>query len=74
MALELNLGLDSFVVGDDNEAEREAMRLHEPEVEVVDFPQDITKLADCMRKVYENYFWSWELTEEDQKKTIEYRQ
>lgn len=74
MALELNLGLDSFVFVDDNEAEREAMRLHEPEVEVVDFPQDITKLADCMRKVYENYFWSWELTEEDQKKTIEYRQ
>ena len=36
IAEELNLGLDSFVFVDDNEAEREAMRIQQPEVTVVD--------------------------------------
>lgn len=74
MASDLNLGLDSFVFLDDNEAEREGMKFHVPEVEVVDFPQDITMLSDCIQQVYENYFWSWKLTEEDRDKTTQYRQ
>ena len=74
MAEELNLGLDAFVFVDDNEAEREGMKIHAPQVAVVDFPSDITRLADCMREVYEKYFWSFRLTREDMEKTVQYRQ
>lgn len=74
MALELNLGLDAFVFVDDNEAEREGMKINAPEVAVVDFPADVTTLASCMRQVYEDYFWSWKLTEEDREKTVQYQQ
>lgn len=74
MAAELNLGLDAFVFVDDNEAEREGMKIHVPEVAVVDFPTDVSALADCMRQVYEQYFWSWKLTEEDKEKTAQYQQ
>lgn len=74
MASELNLGLDAFVFVDDNEAEREGMRINVPEVKVVDFPADISTLADCMRQVYEQYFWSWKLTDEDKEKTAQYQQ
>ena len=74
MAEELNLGLDAFVFVDDNEAEREGMKIHAPQVAVVDFPSDVTRLADCMREVYEEYFWSFHLTREDLEKTVQYRQ
>ena len=73
MAEELNLALDAFVFVDDNEAEREGMKIHAPQVAVVDFPSDITRLADCMREVYEEYFWSFRLTREDMEKTVQYR-
>lgn len=74
MAEELNLSLDAFVFVDDNEAEREGMKIHAPQVAVVDFPSDITMLADCMRDIYEEYFWNFRLTKEDQEKTMQYRQ
>lgn len=74
MAAELNLGLDAFVFVDDNEAEREGMKINIPEVTVVDFPADISTLADCMQQIYEDYFWSFKLTEEDREKTTQYQQ
>lgn len=74
MAAELNLGLDAFVFVDDNEAERAAMQIELPEVAVADFPSDISQLAESMRQVYEQYFWSWKLTEEDREKTRQYQE
>ena len=74
IAEELNLGLDSFVFVDDNEAEREAMRIQQPEVTVVDFPTDLTTLPAVMAEVYENYFFTWHLTDEDKAKTAQYQQ
>ena len=74
IAEELNLGLDSFVFVDDNEAEREAMRIQQPEVTVVDFPTDLTTLPAVMAEVYENYFFTWHLTDEDKAKTMQYQQ
>lgn len=70
----LNLGLDAFVFVDDNEAEREAMRIHLPEVTVADFPADIAQLAVSMRNIYDTYFWNWRLTEEDKVKTRQYQE
>ncbi len=40
MAMELNLGLDSFVFFDDNPVERERMRAELPEVTVIEAPVD----------------------------------
>ncbi len=74
MAEELNLGLDAFVFVDDNEAERAAMRIHLPEVAVVEFPAETAELPERMRRVYEEYFWSFKLTEEDREKTRQYRE
>ncbi len=74
MAAELNLGTDAFVFVDDNEAERAAMEIHLPEVAVAEFPSDISMLAETMRQIYEQYFWSWKLTDEDKEKTRQYRE
>lgn len=74
MAAELNLGLDAFVFVDDNEAERAAVKINLPEVAVADFPADISTLAETMRQIYEEYFWTWRLTEEDKEKTRQYQE
>lgn len=74
MAKELNLGLDSFVFVDDNEAERAAVQIQLPEVAVAEFPADITMLSRTMRQIYEEYFWTWRLTEEDKDKTRQYQE
>ncbi len=74
MAKELNLGLDAFVFVDDNEAERKAVELSLPEVAVPDFPADIAALPSAMRQIYETYFWTWKLTDEDQRKTKQYQE
>lgn len=56
MANELNLGLDSFVFLDDNEVERESVRVNLPQVAVADFPRDVAKLPNAVRDIYEKYF------------------
>lgn len=73
LAKGLNLGLDSFVFVDDNEAERKAMEISLPEVAVAEFPTDITRLPAAMRQIYDRYFWSFQMTEEDREKTAQYR-
>lgn len=73
MAKELNLGADAFVFVDDNEAEREAMKIQLPEVTVAEFPSDLTQLSDTMCRIYETYFAPFRLTEEDREKTRQYQ-
>jgi predicted enzyme involved in methoxymalonyl-ACP biosynthesis len=38
LSKQLNLGLDSFVLLDDNELERETVRINLPEVSIAEFP------------------------------------
>ncbi|MEG1875952.1 MAG: HAD-IIIC family phosphatase [Lachnospiraceae bacterium] len=72
MAQELNLGLESFVFLDDNVLEREEILSQLPEVNVVDFPTDITKLPETINHIFYDYFWCKSITNEDRNKTQEY--
>lgn len=74
IAQELNLGLDSFVFLDDNPVEREAVRIALPEVNVVEFPEDVAELPQCVDDIYKHYFWKRSLTDEDKQKTRQYQQ
>ena len=62
VARELNLGVDAFVFVDDNPAERLEMGLQLPEVTVAAFPPNLAA-----------YFPVRELTDEDRRRTEEYR-
>lgn len=73
MARELNLGLDSFVFLDDNAVERESVRANLPEVTVPDFVSDIAMLPKLIEDIYNKYFYISDMTEEDGKKTEQYR-
>lgn len=73
LALQLNIGLDSFVFLDDNPAEREQMRVECPEVAVIEFPKDSSHLPAVLADAYQRYFLSLEVTEEDAGKTAMYR-
>ncbi len=72
LAKDLNIGLDSFVFLDDNPAEQERMKVECPEVTVIDFPKDTTRLPAVVAKVYDDYFFALEVTGEDKKKTEMY--
>lgn len=73
LAQKLNLGLDSFVFVDDNVVERESVRLQLPEVTVPDFPTDIAVLPLMFANLYKQYFWVWQLTNEDKSRTTFYQ-
>lgn len=73
LARELNLGLDSFVFIDDNPVEREAVKIALPQVNVPDFPKDTTELENFATEIAEKYFPTLRLTDEDTKKTEQYR-
>jgi FkbH-like protein len=73
MAQELNIGLDSFVFLDDNPGERELIKKYLPEVTVPDFPEQPYLLPAFFKKVVEQYFAVYTLTEEDRTKTEQYR-
>jgi len=62
VAAELNLGTDAFVFVDDNPAERLKMRSLVPDVAVAEFPPNLAA-----------YFPEGDLTEEDRRKTEEYK-
>ena len=62
VAAELNLGVDSFVFVDDNPAERIDMKARLPDVAVAEFPPNL-----------DAYFPPSALTDEDRRKTEEYR-
>jgi len=74
LAGELNIGLDSIVYIDDNPVEREAVKYQLPQVAVPDFPEDTADLEDFIVEVYNKYFFSINITEEDKKKTDMYVQ
>ena len=73
IAKELNLGLDSFVFIDDNPAERELVKQMLPMVEVPEFPLQPYNLISFVDVLTEKYFKVYSLTEEDKKKTEEYK-
>ena len=73
LARELNIGLDSIVFLDDNPAEREHMKTACPEVTVLDFPRDASKLPQTVAQAYNDYFFTLEVTGEDRCKTEMYR-
>lgn len=73
IAAELNIGLDSFVFVDDNPTEREFVKQTLPMVEVPDFPEQPYNLANFADELTENYFKVYTLTDEDKKKTEEYK-
>jgi FkbH-like protein len=73
MAQKLNIGLDSFVFLDDNPSERELVKKYLPEVTVPDFPEQPYLLPTIFKKVVEQYFAVYTLTEEDKEKTEQYK-
>lgn len=73
LAIDLNIGLDSFVFLDDSPVEREAMKAECPEVAVIEFPTDSSLLPETVEQAYYDYFLSLDVTSEDTKKTTMYR-
>lgn len=74
MAKQLNLGRDAFAFLDDNPVEREKMNQLCPEVFVVPFPTDTSKLSKVVTDLYWDQFLKLRLTNEDLKKTNMYQQ
>lgn len=74
LAQELNIGPDSLVFLDDNPAERDLVREALPEVTVPEFPKQPYQLPGFFHAVYETHFQVHRLTQEDQAKTVQYRQ
>lgn len=73
MAMELNIGLDSFVFVDDNPTERELIKQLLPMVEVPDFPEQPYELPLFFKKLVDDYFKVYSITDEDRKKTLQYK-
>lgn len=73
MAEELNIGLDSFVFIDDNPTERELVKQVLPMVAVPDFPEQPYMLPIFFQQIVNNYFKVYSITEEDRKKTEQYK-
>jgi FkbH-like protein len=72
LARDLDIGVDSIVFIDDNPVEREAIRTELPEVTVPEFPVDTCELASFFERVYKDYFFTLESTDEDRKRTDAY--
>jgi FkbH-like protein len=74
IAKNLSLATDSFVYIDDNAAEREAVSRFLPDIAVPSFPARIENLPSWfMRDVVPVYFAKYTITEEDSRKTEQYR-
>ena len=73
LADELNIGLDSFVFVDDNPTERELIKQMLPMVSVPDFPVQPYELPVFYKQLVNNYFKVYSITEEDKKKTEQYK-
>ncbi len=66
IAEELNLGLDSFLFLDDNPSERLEVKTNIPEIEIIDFPNDVSNLPDILMGI--KSLKKLELTAEDKKR------
>ena len=73
LAEELNIGLDSFVFVDDNPTERELIKQMLPMVSVPDFPAQPYELPVFFKQLMNNYFKVYSITDEDKKKTEQYK-
>ena len=73
LAEELNIGLDSFVFVDDNPTERELIKQVLPMVAVPEFPSQPYELPMFFKKLVDDYFKVYSVTEEDKKKTEQYK-
>ncbi len=71
IARTLNIGLDAIVFADDNPVEREAVRRFVPEVDVILLPADPARYVEALSTYLR--FETSEMTEEDSKKTEQYR-
>lgn len=74
IAQELNIGLDSMVFADDNPTERELIRQQLPMVAVPEWPAQPYELPMFYARLVNDYFSVYTLTDEDKKKTEQYRQ
>jgi len=74
IAADLNIGLDSFVFVDDNPTERELIRQQLPMVAVPEWPAQSYELPAFYAQLVKEYFSVYTLTDEDKKKTEQYRQ
>lgn len=74
LAQELNIGLDSFVFVDDNPTERELIKQMLPMVEVPEFPAQPYELMPFFKQLVEDFFKVYSVTDEDKKKTEQYKQ
>ena len=73
LATELNIGLDSFVFIDDNPTERELVKQMLPMVSVPDFPEQPYELPNFFKRLVEDYFKVYSITDEDKQKTEQYK-
>ena len=73
LAAELNIGLDSLVFVDDNPTEREWVRSMLPMVSVPEFPEHPYMLPVFFQQLVEDYFKVYSITDEDRKKTEQYK-
>lgn len=73
LAEELNIGLDSFVFVDDNPTERELIKQVLPMVAVPDFPEQPYMFPEFFKQLVEDYFKVYSITDEDKKKTEQYK-
>lgn len=74
IAEELNIGLDSIVFVDDSPIERDQVKTFLPTVAVPEFPNDDLMLSVFADEIYHKYFFPFEVTEEDAKKTQMYKE
>lgn len=70
---QLNLGADSVVFVDDNSHERAQMKAHLPVVAVPEFPGDLSRPAQFLRRLDEAFFRGVGGTEEDRARADMYR-
>ena len=73
LSKELNIGLDSMVFIDDNPTERELIKQALPMVEAPDFPKEPYELPMFFKMLLDDYFRIYSLTDEDKKKTEQYK-
>jgi FkbH-like protein len=74
LAKNLNFSLDALVFIDDNPVEREEMRQRQPDVIVADFPEDTSQLSQFADEIYNQYFYSWNVLQEDRERSQMYKE
>jgi FkbH-like protein len=74
IARTLNIGLDSLVFVDDNPVEREEVQRRLSEVVVAEFPSDTTRLYQFAINLYNQYFYAFDISNEDINKVKMYEE